>query len=100
MSEGARRQRVGIRELRQNLSIYVDRVKDGETLEVTEHGNPVAHLGPIASQTRSQYEEMVADGRMAPPKRAVADIPPPIRLPAEAEPLSVTLQRLRDEETT
>ena len=29
-------ERVGIRELRQNLSVYIDRVKAGETLEVTE----------------------------------------------------------------
>ena len=30
--------RVGVRELRQNLSVYLDRVKAGETLTVTEHG--------------------------------------------------------------
>jgi hypothetical protein len=29
---------VGVRELRQNLSKYLDRIKRGERLEVTEHG--------------------------------------------------------------
>jgi prevent-host-death family protein len=38
--------RAGIRELRQNLSRYIDRVKAGETIEVTEHGRPVAALVP------------------------------------------------------
>ena len=47
MSESDRPARVGVRELRQNLSVYLDRVKAGETLEVTEHGHPVARLGRI-----------------------------------------------------
>ena len=40
--------RAGIRELRQNLSRYVERVKSGETIEVTEHGRLVAALVPRA----------------------------------------------------
>jgi prevent-host-death family protein len=40
--------RVGVRELRQNLSVYLDRVKEGEVLEVTEHGHAVALLTPTA----------------------------------------------------
>jgi prevent-host-death family protein len=34
--------RVGVRELRQNLSKYLRRVERGERLEVTEHGPPQA----------------------------------------------------------
>jgi prevent-host-death family protein len=37
---------VGVRELRQNLSKYLDRVKAGENLVVTEHGREVARLVP------------------------------------------------------
>jgi prevent-host-death family protein len=37
---------VGVRELRQNLSKYLDRVKDGEVLVVTERGREVAQLVP------------------------------------------------------
>jgi prevent-host-death family protein len=40
-------ERVGIRELRQNLSKYVERVKAGESLVVTERGEPVAQLTPV-----------------------------------------------------
>lgn len=37
---------VGVRELRQNLSRYLDRVKRGEALVVTERGQEVARLVP------------------------------------------------------
>ena len=40
---------VGVRELRQNLSVYLDRVKKGEALTVTEHGTAVAILRPLSS---------------------------------------------------
>jgi prevent-host-death family protein len=38
--------RVGVRELRQNLSRYLDAVKQGSALVVTEHGREVARLVP------------------------------------------------------
>lgn len=41
---------VGVRELRQNLSRYLDRVKAGEVLVVTEHGREVARLIPFAGE--------------------------------------------------
>lgn len=40
---------VGVRELRQNLSRYLDRVKAGEALIVTERGHEVARLLPSGS---------------------------------------------------
>ena len=39
-------EKVGVRELRQNLSRYLDRVKAGEGLIVTERGREVARLIP------------------------------------------------------
>lgn len=41
------RPQVGVRELRQNLSVHLRRVAKGATLEVTEHGRPVAILAPL-----------------------------------------------------
>ena len=38
--------RIGVRELRQNASRYLARVKAGETVEVTERGVLVARLMP------------------------------------------------------
>lgn len=40
---------VGVRELRQNLSKYLERVKDGEVLVVTERGRQVARLIPAGA---------------------------------------------------
>jgi prevent-host-death family protein len=42
--------RVAVRELRQNLSKYLTRVKAGEELVVTERGTEVARLIPTASE--------------------------------------------------
>jgi prevent-host-death family protein len=42
-------ERVGVRELRQNLSVYLRRVRRGEKLEVTERGRPVAILQPLVA---------------------------------------------------
>ena len=42
-----RRKQVAIRELRQNLSVHLRRVKKGEVLEVTDRGQAVAILSPL-----------------------------------------------------
>jgi prevent-host-death family protein len=57
--------RVGVRELRQNLSIYLDRIALGETLEVTDRGQPVAILAPLPKQV-SVLERLRAEGRLTP----------------------------------
>jgi prevent-host-death family protein len=50
---------VGIRELRQNLSRYLDRVKAGEDLVVTERGAVVARLVP-AGASADTYADLAA----------------------------------------
>lgn len=99
MSEKPAPARVGVRELRQNLSVYLDRVKAGETLEVTEHGQPVAQLGPRPAKPSSIIDQLIAEGRITPAKRSHKDIPPP---PSIQDPtgrtLTETLLEMRDEE--
>ena len=97
MSEtGARPARVGVRELRQNLSVYLDRVKAGETLEVTEHGQPVARLMPRPAEHMSIVDRMIAEGRITPATGDHRMIPPPPKIPGR--PLSEILREMRDEE--
>ena len=96
MSEGDRPARVGVRELRQNLSVYLDRVKAGETLEVTEHGQPVARLSPNPPERLSIVDQMIADGRITPAKGDHRTLPPPPKIPGR--PLSEILQEMRDED--
>ncbi len=90
--------RVGIRELRQNLSVYVREVRErGRSYEVTEHGRPVARLTPLTDARTSTLDRMIAEGRATPAKRDIASLPPP--LPARGgRPLSQILQEMRDEE--
>ena len=69
-------ERVGVRELRQNLSVYLRRVTDdGETFEVTDHGRPVALLSPRKGE--DWYQAMVAAGRIRPGKGNFMDLPLP-----------------------
>jgi prevent-host-death family protein len=35
---------VGVRDLRDHLSAFLERVKAGETITITEHGRPIARL--------------------------------------------------------
>lgn len=48
---------VGVRELRQNLSRYLERVKAGEALVVTERGRQVARLIP-SGVSADRYAEL------------------------------------------
>lgn len=53
--------RIGVRELRQHASRYLDRVRAGETIEVTDRGTPVARLVPI---TEESWDALVASGQV------------------------------------
>lgn len=99
MSDKAAPARVGVRELRQNLSVYLDRVKAGETLEVTEHGQPVAQLGPRPSKPRSIIDQMIEEGRITPATLDHRTIPPPLPNPSPGtSPLTDILLQMRDED--
>jgi prevent-host-death family protein len=61
-------ERIGVRELRQYASRYLDRVKLGETVEVTERGRLVALLVPPSPATNAR-ERLVSSGRLIPATR-------------------------------
>jgi prevent-host-death family protein len=58
--------RMGIRELRDNLTSAVRRVREGEAIEVTRDGEPVAILAPVG---RTRLDELVARGEARRAKR-------------------------------
>lgn len=58
-------QRVGVRELRQNLSVHLARIARGETLEVTDRGRAVAVLAPIRHES-SALDRLEAAGLVIP----------------------------------
>lgn len=55
---------VGIRELKQRLSEYLDRAERGEVLRVTDRGRPKAVLGPVPG--RARIEDGIRDGWITP----------------------------------
>ncbi len=55
--------RIGIRELRQHASRYVERVKAGEVVEVTERGVLVALLVP-PNPASSARDRLIGSGRL------------------------------------
>jgi len=68
--------KVGVRELRENLRSWLDRVKSGDELVVTERGKAVAQLVPLDSGRR-KLEELIELGLVRPPlrpKRADIDV--------------------------
>jgi prevent-host-death family protein len=87
--------RVGVRELRQNLSVHLRRVRAGHTLEVTERGQPVALLVPLPDAD-SALSRLIASGRATAPVGDLCDLPPPLRR-RRGKPLSRLLEELREE---
>ena len=63
---------VGVRDLRDHLSAYLERVKAGETITITEHGHPIARL--VRDEPYSpRILELAAQGRLTLPTQ------PPVR---------------------
>lgn len=63
---------VGIRELRDHLSSYMERVKAGETLTITEHGRPIARI--VGSALSPRLVELVARGEATLPTRPWSEV--------------------------
>jgi prevent-host-death family protein len=59
--------KVGVRELRLNLSSWLDRVQGGDEVVVTNRGKTVARIVP--PQSKSRLQELIEQGRVTPAKR-------------------------------
>jgi prevent-host-death family protein len=73
----AAKRRIGIRELRQHASIYVDLAERGYTVDITNRGRLVAQLVPVR-EAGSPLERLIAAGILEPAEEpgGVADIEP------------------------
>jgi prevent-host-death family protein len=86
---------VGVRELRQRASELLRRVEDGESIEITDRGRPVAVLVPLPADP---VERLIASGDLQPGDGDIAELPEPLQVPAGAELPSAALARLRRDE--
>ena len=68
---------VGVRELKNGASRFIDRVAEGEVITVTRRGGPVARIFPAGMAPG--LAQLVADGQVRWNGRT-PDLPEPIRL--------------------
>jgi len=69
---------VGVRELRNNLSRYLERIQQGEEVVVTDRGRAIARVLPVTGERT--IDRLVREGKVTPatsrertlPKRVVA----------------------------
>jgi prevent-host-death family protein len=85
---------VSVRELRQNLSVYLRRVRQGDTLAVTSRGERVAVLAPISGG--SHLDRLLAEGRVSPP--AVAGAADGLADPAPGPALTAAILADREDD--
>jgi prevent-host-death family protein len=88
-------ERIGIRELRQHASKYLERVERGETIEVTNRGRLAAVLVPPPRP--GGLARLEAEGQVTRATKHVEDLGPPIPIPPGAIPPSEMVSRMRDE---
>lgn len=90
---------VGLRELSHHTARIVDRVRQGETIEVTDHGAPIFRMVPV-KPAGSLIERLVQQGRVTPPAAAEEETGEPPQLLPDRPELSLgdLVIELRDEE--
>jgi prevent-host-death family protein len=68
---------VGVRELRNNLSRYLDRVQAGEEVVVTDRGRAIARMLPLSGERT--IDRLVARGLVTPAKQAKRPTTRPVK---------------------
>ena len=89
---------VGVRELRQNASVLLRRVKAGEVIEITEHGKPVAKLVAIEPSKYDEYLEKKLELLITPAREPLGKLNIDDILKRTGRPISEILQENRDAE--
>jgi prevent-host-death family protein len=91
---------VTVSELNRQTARVLDRVKAGESLEISEYGRPVARLMPATPTTGAALlDRLIAQGRAVPAANPGPIPPTPPRDPAEENvSLSAALGEMREDE--
>ena len=79
--------------MRQRASELLRRVEQGESIEITDRGRPVALLSPLPAGT--PLERLRATGEIESASADLDDLPAPLELAAGSELPSEALERLR-----
>ena len=91
--------RIGVRELRQHASIYIDLVEKGYTVDITNRGRLVAQLVPVG-EPESPLERLIAAGIIDPAEDPgdLLDVEPGPPVPPGQPSASEILLQQREEE--
>lgn len=84
---------VGIRALKQNASAVVAEAAAGETIVITDRGEPVAQMLPYSEGRLAALE---AAGLLRRGSGSIGDLPPPLEI--DGPSLSETLEEMRSDE--
>lgn len=87
---------VGIREMRQNLSRYTSRARDGESFVITDRGEEVARLVPAPARA-SAIDRLVADRGARRAEGHLLERLEQLDEPLEGRPTAEILDELRQE---
>lgn len=68
---------VGIRDLRNNLSRYLEDVREGVEVVVTDRGTPIARLTAL-EESRTRLQDLIDQGLVRPAKDPSAPLPAPV----------------------
>ena len=94
MQAATPRTEVEIRELNTSLRDYIDRVRNGEELIVTDRGRPVARLTPL-DPTSNRLPDLVATGIVRPPLSGRARYLPERRITANGTVTDLVAEQRR-----
>jgi prevent-host-death family protein len=76
---------VGVRDLKNNLSRYLEQVESGVEVVVTDRGRPIARLNGIDDASQDKLAALIAAGVVRPPTSRVRRRPVPL---ASSSPVS------------
>lgn len=82
---------VGIRDMKNHLSHYLARVREGESVTITDHGRPVARLAPL--EGASVVEKLIAEGLATAPANAKRAAGTPVDIGATVSDLVAEQRR-------
>ena len=88
-------EQVPVRVLNQDTAGVLARVENGETLEITNRGKPIARIVPVGSH--GELDDLVAAGRIIPATTKGPWAMPTLKAPPGADAAELVSQ-LRDEE--
>ncbi|WP_419995808.1 type II toxin-antitoxin system Phd/YefM family antitoxin [Streptomyces boninensis] len=91
-------EQIGIQELIQHVSRYVERVRRGEVIEITDDGATVARITPV-SHDETTLDVLIAQGLVVPPSGSFDELleSPGASGRPGAPPTDVILSELRED---